>query len=163
MGNTISPYTVIDVTPTLSTNEYAAGDALFNKVEIPNAVLGNGGASKLIAVNINSKKATASSLIVYVFTNNQSLESANDPFDVSAADGASAGFLGVLDFQGGKNDLGNFNVCQVPDTDEDGSPLPIILQAAADSTSVYFVCIVSGAVVTYADGDLTFRFHIQYR
>ena len=34
MGNNLSNYAIIDVTPTLNTNEYVDGDALFNKVEI---------------------------------------------------------------------------------------------------------------------------------
>ena len=30
MGNNLSNFAIIDVTPTLNTNEYADGDALFN-------------------------------------------------------------------------------------------------------------------------------------
>ena len=33
-----SDYRIIDVTPTLDTSEYASGDALFNRAEIPAAV-----------------------------------------------------------------------------------------------------------------------------
>ena len=38
-GNNYSPYKVVDVTPTLSTAAYVDGDILFNKVEIPQAVI----------------------------------------------------------------------------------------------------------------------------
>ena len=38
MGNSYSNYTIIHVTPTLNTNEFADGDALFNYTEIPLAV-----------------------------------------------------------------------------------------------------------------------------
>ena len=43
MANAFSDYTIIDVTPTLNTNEFASGDALFNYTELPLAVRGNGG------------------------------------------------------------------------------------------------------------------------
>ena len=71
-GNNYSPYKVIDVTPTLSTAAYVDGDILFNKVEIPQAVIGNGGTSELINVTVTSKKASWTELEVAIFTNNQS-------------------------------------------------------------------------------------------
>ena len=40
--------------------------------------------------------------------------------------------------------------------------VPFLLQAQDDSTSVYFIAKITGAV-TYAADDLTFRFHLQYR
>ena len=39
---------VIRINPTVSTTEYVANDAVFNSIEIPNAVLGEGGVSRLL-------------------------------------------------------------------------------------------------------------------
>ena len=61
-GNNYSPYKVVDVTPTLSTAAYVDGDILFNKVEIPQAVIGNGGTSELINVTVTSKRLPGQSL-----------------------------------------------------------------------------------------------------
>jgi len=57
--------------------------------------------------------------------------------------------------------MGNF-IINMPVNETDAKPkLPILLQAAAGSTSVYFSAIIGGTV-TYAASDLTFRFHIEY-
>ena len=47
-------------------------------------------------------------------------------------------------------------------TDENVSSLPLMLQAKDDSTSVHFFASVEGAE-TFADGDLTFVFGIEYK
>ena len=52
MANNHSKYAVLRVTPTLDTSAYADNDVFFNATEIPNAVKGNGGCSKLIGVTI---------------------------------------------------------------------------------------------------------------
>ena len=162
MSNSASSYKVIDVTPTLHTSEYASGDIMFNRVEIPNAVLGNGGCSKLLSVTINSKKAAASDFVVYFLTNNQSVGSANDAMNISASDGAAAGFLGFCNMNDDNADLGNFNTNHTSTSNEDKARTPFLLQAASDSTSVYFFASTT-TVATYAADDLTFRFHIQLR
>ena len=162
MANNFSNYAVIDVTPTLHTSEYASGDIMFNRVEIPNAVLGKGGCSKLLGITINSKKASDTTIIVYLLTNDQSVGSANDAMNISAADGSSAGFLGYCNLVEGGVDLGDFVTMQTNTIDDDKHALPMLLQAAAGSTSVYFFASTL-TVQTYAANDLTFRFHIQYK
>ena len=72
MGIGRSDFKVIDVTPTLDTSEYASGDVLFDKVEIPNAVLGNGGCSKLIGLTISSKRSADTDIIVLHLDEGQS-------------------------------------------------------------------------------------------
>ena len=92
----------------------------------------------------------------------QSLEAANAAMDITAVEGAAANFLGWVDMpDAGALDMGNFIIgMPVPAV---GKPqLPMLLQADAGSTSVYFSAIIGGTV-TYAASDLTFRFHIQYR
>ena len=161
MANNYSNYTIIDVTPTLNTNEFADGDALFNYTEIPNAVRGNGGCSKLLGVTVNSKKAAKTPMEIMFQSNAQSLEAANAAMNITAAEGVAAGFLGWVDMpDAGALDMGNFIIGNaVPAV---GKPqLPFLLEAADGSTSVYFSAIIGG-VVTFAASDLTFRFHIQY-
>ena len=50
-----SDYKIIRVTPTLDTSAYADGDVLFTATEIPNAVVGLGGCSKLVGAYIFDK------------------------------------------------------------------------------------------------------------
>ena len=161
MGNSYSNYTIIDVTPTLNTNEFADGDALFNYTEIPLAVRGKGGCSELINVTVNSKKAAKTPMEIMFQSNAQSLEAANAAMNITAVEGAAAGFLGWVDMpDAGALDMGNFIIVNhVPAV---GKPkLPFLLQASAGSSSVYFSAIIGGTV-TYGASDLTFRFHIKY-
>ena len=159
-----SDYRIIDVTPTLDTSEYASGDALFNRAEIPAAVLGNGGCSELMYVTVNSKKASATNMNIVLFGSDQSMEAVNAAMDITAAEGAAANFLGWLKCESASQlDMGNFMV-GVPIGSATGklAALPFLVKADDDSTSVYFTVIIGGTV-TYADGDLTFRFHFKQR
>ena len=152
---------IVDVTPTLNTNEFASGDSLFNYTELPNAVMGNGECSKLINVTVNSKKAAKTEFEIMFQTNAQSLEAANAAMNITAVEGTAAGFLGWVDMpDSGQLDMGNFIIgMAVPAV---GKPqLPFLLQAAGGSTSVYFSAIVKDTV-TFGASDLTFRFHIEY-
>ena len=162
MANAVSNYTIIDVTPTLSTNAYADGDALFNYTEIPRAVLGNGGCSELVNVTVTSKKASWTTMEIILMSNAQSLESANDEMNITAGEGAAAGFLGWVDMpSAGALDMGDA-VFANPVPAVAKPKLPFFLQAGSGSTSVYFSAIIGGTV-TFAASDLTFRFHIKYR
>ena len=163
MANSFSNYTIIDVSPTLNTNEFASGDALFNYTEIPNAVKGNKGVSKLINVTVNSKKASVATEMEIMFQSNaQSLEAANAAMNITAVEGAAAGFLGWVDIpEAGILDMGNFTIgMPVPAVAK--PQLPFLLEAAASSSSVYFSAIIKDTV-TFGASDLTFRFHIQYK
>ena len=162
MANSYSNYKIIEVTPTLSSNEYVSGDALFNKPEIANAVIGNGGCSELISLCVTSKKAAIIAQVVYFMQANQSVAAANDAMNVSASDGADAKFLGfnlcTADLWA---DLGNF-VFYSHKIAENDSSLPIMLQAEPGSTSVYFFASILGTQ-TYAASDLTYRFGIRLK
>ena len=159
-----SDYRIIDVTPTLDTSEYASGDALLNHVEIPNAVIGNGGVSELINITVNSKKASATGMTVILMQSAQSMESANTAMDITAVEGTAANFLGHVDFGASSSfDMGNYIISMATgNTQTKTRTLPMLIQADAGSTSIYFTVIILGTV-TYADGDLTFRFHLKQR
>tara|TARA_R100000808_G_scaffold22948_1_gene50375 strand:- start:992 stop:1486 length:495 start_codon:yes stop_codon:yes gene_type:complete len=152
---------IIDVTPTLHGSAYNDGDALFNYQEIPNAVIGKGGCSKLINVTVNSKKASSTPMEIMLLSNAQSLESSNDPMNITAAEGAAAGFLGWVEIpDDAALDMGDFMINMPAIETQSKGRMPFLLQAAPDSTSVYFSAIIGGAV-TYGASDLTFRFHIE--
>jgi len=163
MGNIHSDYKIIDVTPTLDTNEYVDGDALFNKIEIPNAVMGKGGCAELISITVNSKKASATAMEIILMSSDQSMESANTAMNITAAEGTAANFCGWVDIPAdGCLDMGNYIIC-MPVNEAGAKPkLPFLVQAENDSTSIYFTAIIGGTV-TFADGDLTFRFHFKQR
>ena len=161
MSNSLSNYKIIDVTPTLSTAEYAQNDCLFNKVEIPNATLGNSGCSEIVQITVTSKKATWKEIDVVIFQNNQSLQSANDPIAVTAADGSAAGMLGWINLPIAC-DLGDFTFANaVPAVGE--TQLPLLLTSADDTSSCYFIVVLRGTAETFAASDLTFRFHIKQK
>ena len=153
---------IIEVTPTLRTDEYAQNDCLFNKVEIPKAVLENNGCSKLVNITVTSEKAAWKEIDVAIFENNQSLEAAGDALAVSAADGTAAKMCGWINLPAAGNlDLGNFTFSNaVPAVGE--PQLPFLIQAAAGSTSCYFIAILRGTAETFGADDLTFRFHLEY-
>ena len=65
-----SDYKIIRVTPTLSTDAYAQGDVLFVATEIPDAVIGLGGCSKLVGGYVFDK-SDGSDDITFVFTQGQ--------------------------------------------------------------------------------------------
>ena len=160
MAKFSNDYVIIDVTPTLNTDEFADGDALFNYTEIPNAVATLGGMAKLINITVNSKKAAKTPMEIMFQSNAQSLEAANAAMNITAVEGAAAGFLGWVDMpDAGALDMGNFIIgMPVPAV---GKPqLPFLLEAATSSTSIYFSAIIGGTV-TFGASDLTFRFHIE--
>ena len=55
MANLESNFEIIRVTPTVIAGTTHDGDVMFNATEIPNAVIGNGGCSKLIGVSITDQ------------------------------------------------------------------------------------------------------------
>ena len=161
MANAYSNYKIIDVTPTLRTDEYAQNDCLFNKVEMPGAVAGNGGCADLINITVTNDKAAWKEIDVIIFENNQSMEAAGAAFDVSSADGKAAGMLGWINLAVNL-DMGSFTFANaVPAVGE--TQLPFLIQAASGSTSCYFIAVLRGTAETFGADDLTFRFHVKQK
>ena len=73
MAKFSNDYVIIDVTPTLNTSAFADGDALFNYIEIPNAVSTVGGMAKLINITVNSKKASKTPMEIILMQSAQSM------------------------------------------------------------------------------------------
>ena len=169
MGNTTNNFSVIRVTPTLDTGAYADNDVFFNPTAIPNAVIGNGGCSKLLGISIlNEDDAEHDFDIIFM---QKSTDLAN-ALNVAVGTGSkwtnalakAAGVLGWLkiDWSYGTTDLVNNLVYTHPMYGGNSLfPLPMLLQAEDDSTSVYFAAISRSGTPTTAADDYEFIFHLE--
>tara|TARA_R100001443_G_C3335264_1_gene173271 strand:+ start:466 stop:969 length:504 start_codon:yes stop_codon:yes gene_type:complete len=161
-----SDYKVIRVTPTLDTNEYDSGDVLFHSLEIPNAVIGLGGCSKLIAMFIVSQATTDVDMEFYFSENTLVLGTQNATADVADGTLEAGNIIASVtsDVSVGKTaglDTAKiFRVCDAGNGASNFNANPILLQAADNSTSVYLggVCFDT---VTYAADDLDLILHLE--
>lgn len=166
MPNSYSNFEVIRVTPTITADSVGAGEVLFTTTEIPNAVLGNGGCSKLIGVWVLSQSGAVQADISLVFMeNNTSIGSLNEAPNISDPDAEAANFLGAITNIDASNtdvDLGGVKILGGgTQLGQSSVAIPMLLQAAAGSTSVYFAGLAKQAADYEAADDLDFIFHIQ--
>tara|TARA_R100001463_G_scaffold3320_3_gene13604 strand:+ start:1221 stop:1730 length:510 start_codon:yes stop_codon:yes gene_type:complete len=169
MSNLLSNYSIITVTPTLSTDAYAQGDVLFVATEIPNAVLGNGGCAELVAAFVlNQASGNTDDFDVYFHSGTTALGTINATANIADADIEALGINGVLQHDanvGAVAQLDTANLVQLGNLAKDkGTGNPILIQAAPGSTSVYFQAILTSSTTpTYAADDLDFIFHIKQK
>jgi len=166
-----SDYKVIRVTPTLDTSAYAQGDVLFVATEIPRAVIGLGGCSKLVAMYMVNQNQTDVD-VDFIFSENSAVfgtinATANLDDDVLQAANIT-GFLtldaGEIAASTSQLDTSEIKRVGVVDSGGDSTLLtsPILIQAAPTSTSVYVVGILTGSnTPTYAADDIDLVFHIE--
>ena len=163
-----SDYKIIRVTPTLSTDAYAQGDVLFVGTEIPDAVIGLGGCSKLVGGYVFDK-SDGSDDITFVFTQgNTALGTINATANISDADLLANNICGITKVdndQAATNAwIDNSKIHQMlpgSSVSENTQDL-LLLQAADDSTSVFIQGIlVSSTTPTFADGDLQIILHLE--
>ena len=167
MSNSISKYSVIRVTPTLDTSAYGDNDVLFNATEIPNAVLGNGGCSKLISVSIVSQNTTMVDMDIVFMQVTKNLGTINAAVDISHSNLEAAKMLGYVSLDGSNSGISLVNsilyttAAGAEGTTQLDRSFPILLQAESNSTSIYFSAILRDQTPTYAADDLDFVFHIE--
>jgi len=168
MANNYSNFEIIRVTPTLDTSAYADGDVLFTATEIPNAVLGKGGCSKLVGGYVFDK-LDSSSDITFVFTEGSTaLGTINATANISDADLLANNICGISKLDNDQASTGNkidtsriHQMLPASLTGENTQDL-MLLQAASDSTSVYVQGLLTSATTpTFADGDLQLILHIE--
>lgn len=170
MGNNLSNFDIIRVTPTLDTNAYAVDDVLFTGVEIPNAVMGNGGCSELKHMFVVDRADSGDIDIDFYFTEkNTAFGTQNATADISAANMKAIGFCGWAIMNGASATTGNnvdnvtiHKVMSASDANESSSPVTH-LQAESDSTSVYVSAVIRTGTPTFAADSLDLIFHIQKR
>lgn len=141
--------TVIEVTPTLDTNQYDSGDLLFDSTELADAVRYDGGKALLISVVVVDKadqKAAFTLVFANAATDFGTLNSAPNPDDSEVA--TVLGFIKIetTDYL----DLGGASVAVK-------FQIPLELEAADDSTSLYIAAVNGTGTPTYAAGDLVLR------
>ena len=168
-------YSIVRVTPTISGTAYADGDVLFLTTEIPNAVRGEGGYSKLVAVTIIDQHTVledANADFDLVFMGAQkNLIGAISPGSsggvaISDANLEAANILGGFEVDSDDNivKLGTSNIVHVGSSTGNAAShgLPMMLKAESGSTSVYFAGIARAALNFDTTDDLDFVFHIEH-
>ena len=169
MANNHSKYQIIRVTPTLDTSAYDVDDVLFTATAIPNAVLGNGGCSKLLAMYVLDKSDYDGADIEFYFSekNTTNLGTINATANISNSNFKANNFIGYnkldADQAQSGNNVDNVRCHQVFSSAGEGenvSPL-MLLQADSTSTSVYVQGIITAGTPTYAADSLELIFHIE--
>ena len=164
---------VIRITPTVTGVQYANNDILFDTTEVPLAVGKKGECSKLVSAMIVSKANSLFDLELFFCQVNQSVGTVNAARNVSDADWATAKVLGrlTLDSSADNYNYGNGRVHNFDrqsetyeTTDQWKSRFPVLLQAAAGSTSVFTFAFVTGTDVTpeLSVGDIELVLGVEY-
>tara|TARA_Y100001963_G_scaffold153911_1_gene241623 strand:- start:58 stop:564 length:507 start_codon:yes stop_codon:yes gene_type:complete len=167
MANNYSNFEIIRVTPTLdTTGAYTDEDVYFTATEIPNAVLGKGGCSKIIAAYIlNQDRDTLKFQAIYTQANT-AIGTIHATADISDANLEAIGFCGAHYFDNTVSTisaLDNVKITQGMALSAQGEvPAPILIQAEPDSTSVYVSGVLDGSTPTHAAADdLDLILHIE--
>ena len=149
---------VIHVTPGVLAGTTHAGDVMFDGVaEIENAVSQKGGTSRLVAISITDFDVENHDFdIVFHSVGGYVLGSQGAAVTISDANLKKLHVLGTMATNAGIITLGQGS------TSTEG-PLPILLQANSDSTSVYFQCVAREEAAWAATSNLKFTFHIEYK
>lgn len=164
---------VIRITPTVTGVTYANNDILFDTTEVPLAVGKKGECSKLVSAMVISKSNSLVDMELFFCQVNQSVGTVNAARNVSDADWATAKVLGrlTLDSSADNYNYGNGRVHNFDrqsetyeTTDQWKSRFPILLQAAAGSTSVFTFAFVTGTDVTpdFSVGDIELVLGVEY-
>ena len=169
-GSSVSTgkYSIVRVTPTLNNGvAYTAGDVLFNPVEIPNAVRGDGGCSKLIGITIIDQDDNTHMDIDLIFMSvSKDLGTINAAPDITDANLELARILGIAKIDSSDNeiDLAGSKVYTFSSVTGNAAahPLPMILEAANGSTSVYVAAITQVTPTFAAADDLNIVFHLEH-
>ena len=169
MGNTASNYTVIRVAPTLDTSAYADNDVFFNATAIPNAVIGNGGCSKLIGLSILNEDDVAHDFDIIFMQKSTDLGTINDAVGSNSkwtnALAKAAGVLGVIKIDWSDNVVDMVNnllfTAKAGDQTGNGEGFPMLLQAEDDSSSVYMAAVSRSGTPTVAADDYEIILHIE--
>ena len=163
---------VIKVTPSVLLGTTHADDVMFSAIaEIPNAVSVIGGTSRLIAISIIDYDVENHDFDIFFHSNGTesiaSLGTQGSAVTISDTNIGKMGHLGIIRIDwsdytipfattAGAITIGN-------NTSLTECPLPMLLQGASDSTSVYFQCVAREEADWAATTNLQFYFHIEYK
>ena len=175
--NIASRRAVIRVTPTITGVQYSNNDVLFTTTEIPEAVGHPGGASKLVNITINSKSSSLFDATLWFFQVNQSAGTVTAAWNMSDSDFATAKNLGCVYLDGDnlQQNPGGGRVYTIMQGYQAFTgavktypQLPLMLQSASGSTSVYVAAKVQSeddpgnTTPSFSVGDIELVFGIDY-
>ena len=153
----LNKYEIIRVTPTLSTDAYAAGDVAFTATEIPNAVREDGGCSKIVNCFVMDQDRDTFDLNLIFTEKNTAIGTINATADISDANMEAIGFCGMNFFQSdaaANGHIDNVRIMKQQSISSSGESVePVLIQAEAGSTSVYVSGIFPDGTPTFAAAD----------
>ena len=155
-------YKLLEVTPTINTDEYAVGDCLFVSTEIPNFFQSTNSSAEIKSVTIIDRSSDEPDMAIYLTTNSTTLGAIN-----ATADGADAVTDDIqciipvvtADYLGGGDYTDTSSVACITDPANDGIGCIV---SSNGSSSIYICAILAQAVETFAVGDLTFKIGVKY-
>ena len=163
---------VIRINPTISTSAYGASQAVFNSTEIPNAVRGEGGCSKLISVSwrVETSSGVNGGDMNLIFSQKLQAnlcDSLSENVDITIDEVKDSNFLGFIHIDNSDNydilngtNVGTIGYSSLTSTSGTNG---VFLQAEAGSTSAYVSGINGGGTWTaQATDGLELIFNIEY-
>ena len=155
-------YNLLEVTPTINTDEYAVGDCLFISTEIQGFFRGKNDAAEIKSVTIIDRSSDEPDMAIYLTTNSTTLGAIN-----ATADGADTVVDDVqciipivtADYLGGANYTDTASVACITDPSNGGIGCIV---SSNGSSSIYICAILQQAAETFAVGDLTFKIGVKY-
>ena len=157
-----------------SATAFSNGDVMCLSTEIPNATRIKGGVSKLVAVTVIDLSGTvdesAGSFRFFLSENQANMISAISPSSsggVNMDDAAvsAAKFIGAGHFSDTNMDFeigSGASLTMMGTTDENHERMPMLVQSAENSTSIWFSLVAADAVDLAGANDLTLVWHFEY-
>jgi hypothetical protein len=149
-----APGDSIEVTLTLDTSAYAAGDVLADTQEINNAVRANGGRAILQSIVVYDQDDQKAAMDIYILQSSASLGTENNAPNISDANALN--ILGLVSVGAGDyKDLGGMSVANIKGIGM--GPL----EAASDSRDLY-VGVVTQGTPTHSASGARIRFNFLW-
>ena len=165
--NQIAQRRIIRVTPTVIAGTTENNDVAFDATEIPNAVLRPGGCSELVGIYALDQDNEAHDMDLVFMENQTNLGTAGSAVTITDDNIQAANIIGCLRLDWSDRVVGLVNTSLTSFgahySDAGATPSPyMLLQAAENSTSVYFSAVMREEAAWAATDDLDFIFHIRY-
>ena len=145
---------LVDVTLSLDTNAYTAGDVLAATQEVPFAIRDKNGIDTLDSLMVIDEDDQGAAFDLYFFSSNASLGAENGAPDIT--DTNIRNILAIISVATADyKDLGGAKVAYYRD-------LGIMLKSAADSYSVYVGAVNGAGTPTYSASGLKLRLGIRH-
>ena len=160
---------VIHTTPGVLVGTTHANDVMFDGIaEIENAVSYKGGTSRLVAISVTDYDIENHDFdIVFTQLGTYPLGSQGAAVTITDADLKKENVLGTVRIDWSDYTIPMASRASIITLGQGSTstevPLPILLQAQSDSTSVFYQCVAREEADWAATSNLKFTFHIEYR